>query len=400
MKPQGAHPDKALNAARVRTLTKPGRHADGNGLYLLVEASGARRWVLRTMVHGKRRDIGLGGAKLVSLAEARDLAQQYRRIARDGGDPLALRRQSRRRVPDFETAANAVHAEHLPSWRNPKHAAQWIGTLVEYAFPLMGKRPVDQIDTPDVLRVLSPIWLTKPETARRVRQRISVVLDWAKAAGHRTGDNPVGGITKGLPRQTDRATHHAALDYADVPSFVARLRDSDASDAVKAAFEFLILTAARTGEIIGAMWSEVDLQNAVWTLPKERMKGGHEHRVPLTPAALKLLEEAHKLSPESKFIFTGRAAEKPLSNMAFLMTVRRMKLDITAHGFRSAFRDWSAERTSFPNEVCEQALAHRIKSKTEAAYRRGDMLEKRRELMAAWASFVTTPPNNVVQLRA
>jgi integrase len=400
MKAQGSHPNKALNAVRVRTLSQPGRHADGNGLYLVVEPSGARRWVLRIVVHGRRRDIGLGGAKLVSLAEARDLAQQYRRVARNGGDPLAARRKARQLVPDFATAARAVHADNASTWRNPKHAAQWINTLVEYAFPLIGNRPVDQIDGPDLLRVLSPIWLTKPETARRVRQRISVVLDWAKAAGHRAGDNPVAGVLKGLPKQSDKAKHHAALAYSDVPAFVASLRESVSSEAVKLAFEFLILTAARTGEVIGAKWSEVDLANALWIIPAGRMKGRREHRVPLAPAAVAVLKRARTLDADANYIFAGRSSDKPLSNMSLLMALRRLKLDITAHGFRSTFRDWASERTNFPNEVCELALAHTIKSKAEAAYRRGDLLDKRRELMATWAAFVTSRPGKVVKLRA
>ena len=199
MKPRRAHPDKVLTATKVKKVSEAGRHADGNGLYLVVDPSGARRWVLRTVVHGRRRDIGLGGLKIVSLAEARDLAMQYRRIARDGGDPLQARRNARRIVPTFEAAARSVHAEHKATWRNVKHASQWINTLAQYVFPLIGDRPVDQIDTPDLLKVLMPIWLTKPETARRVRQRVSTVLDWAKAAGHRAGDNPVAGVAKGLP---------------------------------------------------------------------------------------------------------------------------------------------------------------------------------------------------------
>jgi integrase len=391
----GAHPDKALTAVRVRTASKPGRYADGNGLYLVVDPSGARRWVLRTVIHGRRRDIGLGGTKVVSLAEARDLAGSYRKVAREGGDPLTARRKARQLVPNFEAAAVAVHGDNAPSWRNAKHAAQWINTLREYAFPVIGSRPVDQIDTPDLLK-----GLTKPETARRVRQRISAVLDWAKAAGHRSGDNPVTGIAKGLPKQPDRANHHAALGYADVPAFVQRLRSSDSGEVVRIAFEFLILTASRTGEVLGAKWKEFDLGNAVWTVPETRMKGGRKHRVPLVPACLSILKRARLLDPTGENVFGGRTSEQPLSNMAFLMVLRRMDLDVTAHGFRSAFRDWASERTNFPNEVCELALAHSIKSKVEAAYRRGDLLDKRRELMATWAAFVTSAPGKVVKLRA
>lgn len=336
----------------------------------------------------------------MSLGEARELASTYRKVARDGGDPLSDRRKARQLVPTFQEAAETVHRDSEPSWRNAKHAAQWIATLREYVFPFIGNRPVDQIDTPDVLKALAPIWLTKPETARRVRQRIAAVMDWAKTAGHRSGDNPVAGIAKGLPKQPDRGNHHAALAYADVPAFVQRLRDSDASETVCIAFEFLILTATRTGEVLGATWKEIDLASAVWTVPESRMKGGRKHRVPLSPPCLAILKRARVLDPEGDYVFAGRSADQPLSNMAFLMTLRRMELDVTAHGFRSAFRDWASERTNFPNEVCELALAHSIKNKVEAAYRRGDLLEKRRELMATWAAFATKTSAKIVKLRA
>ncbi|WP_018260155.1 tyrosine-type recombinase/integrase [Methylobacterium sp. WSM2598] len=251
---KGRHPDKALTSVQVRALKVPGRYADGNGLYLVVEPSGSKRWLLRIVVQGKRRDIGLGGLSLVSLAEAREKALAYRKLARDGGDPLAERRNTAAAVPTFAEAAEQVHAEHKASWRNEKHAAQWITTLRRYAVPHLGSRRVDQIDTPDVLRALAPIWLTKPETARRVRQRIGTVLDWAKAAGHRSGDNPVDGVAKGLPKQGERDEHHAALSYAEVPTFVARLRASDQGEVARLAFEFLILTAARTSEVLALLW--------------------------------------------------------------------------------------------------------------------------------------------------
>lgn len=385
---------------QVRNASKPGRYADGNGLYLVVDPSGARRWVLRTVVHGRRRDIGLGSAKLVGLAEARDLAVRYRKLAREGGDPLSLRRLTRQVVPTFEAAARAVHADNRPTWRNAKHADQWINTLVEYVFPLIGSRPVNQIAAPDLLTVLAPIWLTKPETARRVRQRISTVLDWAKAAGHRTGDNPVAGIAKGLPKQPERSGHHAAIPFSTVPTFIQKLRNSDSNETVRLAFEFLILTAARTGEVIGAKQSEIDLASLVWTVPAERMKGGRAHRVPLAPRAVEILNRARQTNSESSYVFAGRRSDQPLSNMAFLMGLRRMGVEATAHGFRSAFRDWASERTNFPNELCELALAHSIKNKVEAAYRRGDQLEKRRMLMETWATFATAPSGKVVRLRA
>jgi integrase len=306
---------------------------------------------------------------------------------RDPFRSLAERRKNARLIPTFEEAAEQVHAEHKAAWRNKKHAAQWINTLRHYVFPVIGKRPVDQVDTPDVLKVLVPIWLTKPETARRVRQRIGTVLDWAKAAGFRSDENPVAGVAKGLPKQLDRDVHHAALPYGAVPDFVTALRASSNSEVVRLAFEFLILSACRTKEVLGATWSEIDSEQALWVIPAKRMKVGREHRVPLSARCVEILARARDLAGSSDYVFASRTPTKPLSNMVFLMTLRRMKFDVTAHGFRSAFRDWSSEQTSFPREVCEMALAHTIPNKAEAAYRRGDLLERRRELMDAWSAF-------------
>jgi integrase len=400
MKRRGRHPEKALSAVQIRAIRKPGRYSDGNGLHLVVDPSGAKRWVLRTVVQGRRRDIGLGGLQLVSLAEAREKALTYRKLAREGGDPIAEKRRARVVVPTFKAAATAVHEEHRVAWKNKKHAAQWINTLEQYAYPVLGDRRVDQIDTPDILKVLSPIWLRKPTTARRVKQRIGTIMDWAKASRFRSGENPIDGVAKGLPRQPDRKRHHAALPFADVPAFVERLRTSAFAEQTRLAFEFLILTATRTNELIGARWAEIDQDRAIWTIPAERMKAKREHRVPLPPRCLEILTCAKELAANSEFVFPGRSGGKPMSNVAFLMALRRMKLDVTAHGFRSAFRDWAAERTHFPREVCEMALAHTINDKTEAAYRRGDLFDKRRELMAAWASFVASSGANVVPLHA
>src|SRR5215212_1188957 len=333
MKQKGRHPDKALTSVRVRTLSKPGRYADGNGLYLVVETSGAKRWILRTLVHGKRRDMGLGGLSLVTLAEAREKALTYRKLARDGGDPFVERHKTRAVVPTFAQAAEKVHAEHKASWKNPKHAAQWLTTLKTYAIPVIGGRRVDQIDTPDILKVLSRIWLTKPETARRVRQRIGTVLDWAKAAGFRTGDNPIAGVARGLPKQPDRDDHHAALHYHEVLRFLQRLRSSENSELVRLAFEFLILTASRTSEVLEANWSEFDLQRRVWTVPADRMKAGRTHRVPLVERTLDILNRAKEIGGGSDYVFPGRIVTKPLSKMVFLMALRWMELPITAHGF-------------------------------------------------------------------
>lgn len=387
MKSKGKHQEKRLTAIQVRSLKTPDRYSDGNGLYLVVEPTGNKHWVLRTMVQGKRSDIGLGGLSTVSLAEAREDAYAKRKVARAGGNPIADRSAERRIIPTFAEAGRIVHTEHSPTWKNKKHAEQWLNTMTQYAFPAIGDVRVDKIDTPAVLRALSPIWLTKPETARRVRQRIGTVLDWAKAAGFRSGDNPVDGVAKGLPKQTDTDQHHKALPYAEVPSFIVSLRSFDAAEPVRMAFELLILTATRTSEILRATWSEVDDKNLVWIIPPERMKAKREHRIPLTPRCIEILKRARTLSGESTFIFPGRTVEKPLSNMAFLMVLRRMEINVTAHGFRSSFRDWASEQTSFPQSVCQMALAHSIKDKVEAAYRRGDLFEKRRKLMQEWTTY-------------
>jgi integrase len=393
------HPDKALTVVGIKALKKPGRYADGNGLYLKVSASGAKRWELRTVVRGKRCDIGLGGLKLVSLAEAREEARKYRAIARNDGDPLAEKRRARKVVPTFRVAAETVHKDHAKAWKNAKHGDQWINTLKAYAYPAFGDRRVDQIDTPDILKALSPIWLTKQETARRVRQRIGTVLDWAKAAGHRTGNNPIDEISKALPRQSELRGHHAALPYVEVPAFIQKLHGEGEPSIADLAFEFVLLTAARTNEVLEAKWSEIDLEQAAWTVPASRMKAGREHRVPLAPRCIELLGLAKVLSAGSEFIFPGRSIDKPMSNMVLLMTMRRMKSNYTVHGFRSAFRDWASERTNFAREICEAALAHIVKDKTEAAYRRGDLFEKRRELMATWAAFVAARGAEVIALR-
>lgn len=400
MKTRGRHPSNALTAVRVRALKEPGRYADGSGLYLVVDPTGNKRWMLRTTVRGKRCDIGLGGYSLVSLAEAREAATTLRKIARASGDPLAERRKSKKVIPTFEEAAKTVHGEHAKTWKNDRHFNQWINSLSVYAFPILGGQRVDHIGTPDVLKVLAPIWLTKPETARRVRQRIGVIIDWATAKGFRSGENPVDSVGQGLPKQPHTKSHHAALSYGEVPGFLQRLQSAELEDCTRWAFEFLILTAARTKEVVEAQWAEVDFETKTWTVPPERMKASRVHTVPLSDRCLEILRSAHKFSGTSRYVFPGKKAGKPLSNMAFLMTLRRMEVKATAHGFRSSFRDWASERTNFSRDVCEMALAHAVRDKTEAAYRRGDLLEKRRSLMNAWAAFTTSSNAKVIPLNA
>ena len=383
---------QALTALAVRQLKTPGRYGDGNGLYLVVDPSGARRWLLRIHVRGRRRDIGLGSALLVSLAAARDLAIDMRRLARDGGDPIAERRRRRTIAPTFKEAAAKVHAETVASWKNERHAASWRTSLETYAVPIIGHHPVDQIETSDIQRVLAPIWLTKSETARRVRQRMHAVFDWARVAYGLQLTNPVDGVERGLPKQSDRGDHLAAMPYAQVPAFVAKLRDRADATVGLLAFEFLILTACRTNEVLGAVWEEIDLATATWTIPARRMKAGAIHIVPLSRRAQTLLAKLRPGSGGGGLVFPGQKDGKPLSNMVFLMALRRMELNVTAHGFRSSFRDWAAEETSFPNFVVEKALAHAVANQVEAAYRRGDLLNKRRELMETWANYCEGRP--------
>jgi integrase len=400
-KPKGRHPDKRLSAVTVRQRSTPGRYCDGGGLYLVVDETGAKRWQLRAVIAGKRTEIGLGGLTTVSLAEARDEALRLRKLVRGGGNPLLERRRARRSTLTFKAAAEAVHKEHAKAFKNAKHATQWLQSLENDVFSSIGAKLIDQIDTPDVLKVLTPIWTKKPETARRLKQRIKVVLEWAKASGYRTGDNPTDAITKVLPKHRAEKVHHAALAYPQVPAFVHELRQIDASVITKVAFEFLILTAARTSEVIGARWDEFDIEAKLWVVPAARIKAGREHHVPLCSGCLDLLDIAKPLGDGGPYVFPGRSLLKPLSNMVFLKALERMRRDdVTAHGFRSAFRDWAAERTNFPRAVCEAALAHAIKDKVEAAYLRTSFLEQRRELMTTWAAFATSTPATVVTLRA
>ncbi len=379
-----------LNARAVATLSENGRHADGGGLYLSISPNGGRRWVFLYRWHGKPTEIGLGSARDVTLARARELAKDARAKLAEGINPKEVRKPLE--CGTFGECADRLIAAMRPSWRNDKHVAQWEMTLREYAAPLR-RLPVHKIVTDDVLSVLKPLWNEKPETASRLRGRIERVLDAAKAQGLRTGENPArwrGHLDQLLPkRQRLTRGHHAAMPHAGVPAFIADLRSRRATAAL--ALEFTILTAARSGEVLGARWNEFDLERAVWAVPAHRMKASREHRVPLSARALKIVRALHQ-EEGGEFVFPGLKPGKALSGMALEMVLRRMKLNaVTVHGFRSAFRDWAAECTNFTNEVCEAALAHAVTNKVEAAYRRGDLFEKRRKLMDAWAAFCSAP---------
>lgn len=391
------HPSNKLTALAVKKLTAPGRHADGNGLYLVIDPSGARRWVQRLVVAGKRRDIGLGSVRIVSLDEARELALRNKRIARSGGDPLAQKRQEEGQAILFRDVAIKVHDQHEGAWKNDKHKAQWISSLQNHVFPKIGYMPVGEVTSADVLTVLSPIWNEKPETAKRVLQRIRAVIKWAKAKGYHKGDDPVELALAALPRRTKKATHHASLAFAALPDLYERLIASQLADATKLALRFVILTACRTTEVLEADWSEIDIDKKLWTIPAARMKAGDAHQVPLSSEALQTLLEAG-VEP-SGLIFKSPVNGRALSNNTLRIALqKRLGADSTVHGLRSTFKDWAAETTGYANEVSEMALAHKIRNQVEAAYRRGDLLEKRRHLMEDWSQFVTKGQNKVINL--
>jgi integrase len=386
-----------LSAVRVQSVRERGYYGDGGGLYLRVAPGGAKGWIFRYGGRGRRRDMGLGGYPAIALAKARELAGDCRSVLAAGLDPIAARNEKRAaaaveaaKAMTFGDCATAYINAHEAGWRNPKHRQQWKNTLATYVSPVVGKLPVSAVDTGLVLKVLEPIWTRKPETASRVRGRMEAVLDWAKARGYRAGENPArwrGHLDHLLPAKAKvrKVEHHAALSYARIGAFLAALRKQNGIAA--RALEFLVLTATRTGETLGATWNEVDLGAKLWTISAGRMKAGKEHRVPLSDAALALLEQMHDIR-HSDYVFPGGRDRRPLSETSLLMLLRRMGHgDITAHGFRSTFRDWAAERTSFPREVAEMALAHAIPDAVEAAYRRGDLFEKRQKLMAVWAAY-------------
>jgi integrase len=386
-----------LTATAVAKAKAPGRYGDGEGLALIVSKGGSKSWIVRVQKDGRRRDIGLGSASKVPLKLARERAAEVRQKIELGIDPVAERAKAAG-IPTFSVAVKKVHAENAPSWKNPKHKAQWINTLETYAVPSLGNRSVADIDAAAVRDCLAAIWLEKPETARRLRQRIATVIDWAVAKGYRATGLAMPVIDKALPKQRGKVKHHAALPYAELPVFTAKIRETESLGRL--ALEAVILTAARSGEVRNMTWGELDLLAATWTVPAERMKAGREHVVPLPPQALALFErmKAHRRE-YTDLVFPGQKRGKPLSDMTLTKALRDMGLGITAHGFRSTFRDWVAEQTNWPSDLAEAALAHVVSDKTVAAYQRGTMLEKRRELMAAWANYCDgARGGNVVRL--
>lgn len=394
-----------LTALKVDKTKNPGMYCDGGGLYLRITEEGTKNWVLRYMLSGKPHWMGLGPVSLFGLQEARAKALDARRQRHEGVDPIEARKAARQqallasaKAITFRECAEKYIEAHKAGWKSAKHADQWPSTLKTYAYPVIGSLPVQAIDTALVTKIIEPIWSTKPETANRLRGRVEAVLDWARARSFRAGENPArwrGHLDNLLPSRSRvrKVVHHAALAYPEISRFIALLHQQEGIAAL--ALEFAILTAARTGEAISATWGEIDLPGKMWVIPGSRMKAGREHRVPLSPRAVEIVAAMKKLagdgvSPKAP-VFSGAKPGKALSNMAFLMLLRRMKCDdVTAHGFRSTFRDWAAERTGYPSEMAEMALAHAVGSKVEAAYRRGDLFDKRRRMMDDWARFCGT----------
>ncbi len=375
-----------LTVGKVRALTMPGRYGDGGTLHLVVSPRGTKNWVQRITIDGRRHDLGLGGWPVVSLAMARDRAFTNRRAIADGRDLLTERRKAR--TPTFETAVDKVIALHREAWKDGgKTASLWRSTLRAYAYPQIGRTSVDQITTADVMAVLVPIWTCKHETARKVRRRIGTVMKWAVAQGYRQ-DNPAGeAITAALPKRSKHVRHMPALPHGEVAAAVAVVHGSRAWLGTKLAFEFLVLTAARSGEVRLATWNEINLTSAVWTVPAERMKAEREHRVPLSRRTVEILHDATSLGDRAGLVFPS-ARGKPLSDMTLSKLLKEQRVAAVPHGFRSSFRDWASERTNHPREVIEAALAHVVRNQTEASYARSDLLEKRRPLMDQWAAYV------------
>lgn len=395
------HLSGKLTKRQIDTLPT-GRHGDGNGLFLVVKPSGARSWIVRLTVKGQkntkgaplRTDLGIGGVGYVPLHEARETAIKYRALARKGINP---KYSAPGTVPTFEEMAREAHVDRMPTWKNAKHGQQWINTLRDYAFPKIGRMPIDSVGKPEVLMCLSPIWTEKHETARRLAQRIKTVFDVAKAKGFREGENPVTAIKEAgaLPKMKRKPKHHKAMGWCDVPAFYADLQKRDAMAAK--ALMFTCLTGSRTSEALGAKWPEFDFDNAIWTVPAERMKGGQSHRVPLTQEMLDIVEPLKTY--RSECVFEGQKRHKPLSNMAMLMLLRRMEIeDVTVHGFRSTFRDWASEVAKAPREVAEMSLAHQIGNDVEVAYARSDLLDRRRALIERWSQHVTGSTGDVIHL--
>ena len=395
----GSHKLHKLTSLFVKKTTAPGKYGDGHGLYLIVDASGAKRWEQRLVIQGRRRDIGLGSAAVVSLEEAREQALKNKRLARSGGDPIAEKRISIGGSMSFKEVALAVHELNAPSYRNKKYAAQWLSSIENHVLPVLGTKSIGSITSSDILSVLSPIWSDKHDTAKKIRQRLSQIMKWAKAQGYYSGDNPVELAQMALPKISQIESHHAALPFTEIPALIEQLQSSTLMPSTRLALTYLILTASRQSEVLLASWDEIEMDKGQWIIPAARMKAGSEHIVPLNDRTMAVLNEAKELYPDSQLLFPNHNTGKPLSDNALRLALqKRFNLNTTTHGLRSSFKDWATETTNHANEVSEMALAHKISNAVEAAYRRGNLYEKRCQLMNDWADYLYKGENTVIQL--
>jgi integrase len=385
-----------LTAKFVENVSEAGKYYDQHGLFLHVRSSGAKKWLQRYTFQGRRREIGLGSAKIVSVATARRNAHQNLVLVSEGIDPIEDKKQDSI-IPKFEVAARKVYEDNRPTWRNAKHAAQFITTLETYAFPVIGSMSVKEINSSHILRILSPIWVTKAETAKRVRQRLSTVFKYCVAQQWRTDDPANIAIVEALPNPKRKVQHRKSISYNDVSGFIETVSKSSAGLSTKLGLEFLILTATRSGEVRNARWDEVN--GSIWTIPAERMKAGVAHRIPLPSRCIEILAAAKTISQGSGFIFEGTKPNKPLSENTFNKLMKELGVAVHAHGFRTSFRTWTQEKTNYPREIAEAALAHSLPDKAEAAYARSDLLEKRAEMMEAWAQFISASKDNIISIR-
>ena len=380
-------------------MNAAGWHADGNGLYLVIESSGAKRWMQRLVVQGRRRDIGLGSVNIVSLDDAREIAFRFRRIARSGGDPIAERRKAIGSTLTFKEATLKVHSLTLPTWNNEKHAKQWLSSMENHAFPYIGNIAIGSITSTDIMTVLSKIWVDKPDTAKKIRQRLQLVVKWARAQGHFTGEDPIEIAEAALPKVKQPNNHFKSVPFDSLPSIFDQIEQSSLFPSTKLALKFLLLTACRTTEVRESTWDEIDFENKLWRIPAKRMKMNSPHNIPLSDGAMAVLKKAQHLRNDNPLIFPSPLSNRALSSNALLHALqKRLKIDATIHGMRSTFKDWVAETTNYPNEVSEMALAHSISNQTEAAYRRGELLGKRRSMMQDWSDFVHGTEEKVVTL--
>ncbi len=385
-----------LTTKFIENVIKAGKYYDQHGLFLHVRASGAKKWLQRYTIKGRRREVGLGSAKVVSVAKARRNAYNNLILVSEGIDPIEDKKKDKS-IPNFEAACRSVYDANLPTWRNAKHASQFITTLETYAFPVIGNMTIKDITSAHILQILSPIWVTKSETAKRVRQRLSTVFKWCIAKHWRLDDPADIAIVQALPRQSKKIIHRKSISYNEVANFIEIIRGSSGGQSTKLGLEFLILTATRSGEVRKASWNEID--GSLWIIPAERMKAGVTHRIPLSNRCIEILNLARQISKGSKYIFEGTQANKPLSENTFNKLIKELNLDVHVHGFRTSFRTWTQEKTNYPREIAETALAHSLKDKSEAAYARSDLLEKRAEMMEAWAQFINSSGSDVVQIR-